>query len=262
MSTEQKENLVIIQPDLNESKEQVEKNPDDALNWYKYGVALGNAGDREQAIKIFSEGIAKHPKEAYLHFGRGRQYSGVKNVEAACQDFTEAIELNPTVWTFWYYRATNLNLRGFFEESIADFKEAANRTNDPNLNAPMAHWIYTTYVADLDDREQAKAALDIYPDHACPPQMDYGYNRCIQLYKEILTPETFIDLDDMKEKCLPRPGRIQLELNTMYFALFAYHLFHQNQEAASEALAKLRDIAIDGAFGYLKGQKYFPKFDI
>ena len=138
---------------------------------------------------------------------------------AALADFTVAIHLDSDCWTYWYYRATTLNLNGHLEESIDDFRECM-RLSNPAEHYPLIHWIYTTYVQ-LGKFDEAEKTLDLIDATVEPPQMDYGYCRAVRLYKGLVKPEEFVE-PDMKDKVLPRENRVNLELNGMYYGLYCY----------------------------------------
>jgi len=115
------------------------------------------------------------------------------------------------------------------------------------------HWLFTSYLLELNDPKRAAEALTLIPKDVVPPQMDYGYHRCFLLYTGQITPDEFVNIPEMEEKCLKNPGRIELELNTMYYGLFAYSVYTGDEERANYALKELMKIAVPQAFGYKKG---------
>jgi tetratricopeptide (TPR) repeat protein len=167
-------------------------------------------------------------------------------------DLSMAIRLMPENWTFWYYRATTKSLDGRPTEAVEDFEECIKIAEDWE-RYPLVHWLYTTYVIELKDKEKALASLSRISDNAVAPQMDYGYCRCVKLYKGLVTPEQFVDLKDMEEKCLKHENRINLELSTMYYGLYAYAVCVGDDVLADKALRELLKIGIPEAFGYKRG---------
>ena len=63
----------------------------------------------------------------------------------------------------------------------------------------------------------------------------------------------------MQEKCLKQPNRINLELNTMYYGLFAYSMYIGDEARADNALRELLKVAVPQAFGYKKGIVFAKK---
>jgi hypothetical protein len=102
--------------------------------------------------------------------------------------------------------------------------------------------------------DKAKAALGLIDDAVVPPQMDYGYQRRVRLYKGIVTPETFIDIDDIKAHMIDQPGRLDLEIKTLTFGLFVYYTYVGETAKANEQLIKVLNTEPSVAFGYLKAQ--------
>ena len=242
---------LMMTPDLAETRARLAEKPGDPELWYALGMALSNSGDNEAAIRAFSHGLTIAPFDPFLYFARGRKRNAAGHFWPAIADLTLAVRLDDTEWTFLYYRATSYNLKGMYRESCEDFKGCI-RVAEPNEGCPMIHWLYTTYLLELKDVPSAEACLSLIPRDVVPPQMDYGYHRCFLLYTGQVSVEDFVDLEEMREKCLKRPGRVELELNTMYYGLFAYCVHHGYEQKADEALKKLLKIGVPNAFGYLK----------
>ncbi|MDL2219265.1 hypothetical protein LJC04_02850 [Ruminococcaceae bacterium OttesenSCG-928-O06] len=244
---------VMMKPGVEQARKDLDADPQNPDLWYIYAMALGNAGQHEEAVDAFSQGLIHNPFDADLYFGRGRKHNHCGRFHSAIADLTMAIRIEPEVWTHWYYRATTYNLAGKFAESAADFEDCIHNAEDWE-RCPMVFWLYTTCV-ELGDFDGAKKALTLIPDDITPPQMDYGYNRCIQLFKGFLTPENFIEPKDVMEaKILKQPQRWELELNTMYLGLYYYQIFNGNEAAADDALRELMKIPFPNAFGWLRGE--------
>ena len=246
---------LIMQPDEADVRARLAKKGDDPDLWYELGMALANQNRNEEAVEAFSAGIRFAPFDPYLHFARGRKLAASGKLWPAIAELTLANCIDKSDWTFMYYRATTFNLFGYYEESCRDFKACLDMV-PAEETYPMIHWLYTTYLLELKDPARARAAIDLVKYTEDYPQMDYGYHRCYQLYAGLVDKEHFIDIDEMKEKCLKRPGRIELELNTMYYALFAYCVETGDEQGADNALRALLKIPVEGAFGYKKGLQF------
>ena len=94
------------------------------------------------------------------------------------------------------------------------------------------------------------------------PQMDYGYQRAVQLYKGIVKPEEFINEEEMAKAVLNRPGRVHLEECGMLYGLYWFQKMNGNDKAAYDAIARLMEIGVPGAFGYTKGIPIAKKLGI
>ncbi|WP_225000318.1 tetratricopeptide repeat protein [Cesiribacter sp. SM1] len=52
------------------------------------------AGDYVEAIKAYSEAIAREPENAYLYYGRGKSYEKLNELQTAVRDFSTAIKID------------------------------------------------------------------------------------------------------------------------------------------------------------------------
>lgn len=255
MSTKKNDEMrakLLVKPNLDEAKKELDNNFDNPDLWYNYGMAVADSGDIEKSIETFSEGISKHPFSAILYFGRGRKYMGLKKYSHAISDFTMPIRLDPEVYSFWYYRAVANNLSGNYKEAIKDFESAMEQTEQWERYG-LIDWIFTSYV-ELGDMAKAKEVVDSMPGDLDAPQMHYGYKRRVQLYKGLITPDKFIDIEDIKAHAVVQENRLALEVATLLFGLYIYYIYKNDQKNADATLLKLMDNPYPGAFGSLKGE--------
>ena len=164
--------ILMMQPTVEEAEALLAKDDTDAYAWYVYGTALSLIGKNEEGIEAHSHGIAFDPFYAHNYFGRGRRANTVGRYWQAIADFSMAIQLDSDNWTYWYYRATTLNLHGYVEESIDDFRQCL-RLSAASDHYPLIHWIYTSYV-ELGKFGEAEKCLDLIDATVKPLQMHYG----------------------------------------------------------------------------------------
>lgn len=250
---EQREKLTIS-PTIANAEEALKKSPYDPDLWYAYGMAFFRAAKYDEADRAFSQGLVYDPFHAYLYFGRGRSKTKANKFWPGVSDFKKALVLDPENWHFWYYLATANNIEGNFEESIRNFKCAIRYATTEECY-PMVDWIYQTYVLNLHDKENAKKSLALIGDNVIPPQMDYGYCRNVSLYKGLISPEDFVDISEMEEKCIKKPGRIETELNGMYYGLYTYSVMIGDEALGRHAITELLKVGRPATFGYIKGKE-------
>lgn len=253
-NSEEQRRKLTLSPSIDDAKAALGASPFDPELWYAYGISLFRAAQYEEADGAFSQGLVYDPFHAYLYFGRGRAKTKAGRFWPGIADFEMALRLDPENWNFWYYLATANNMEGYCEESISNFEQAL-RCASPEERYPMVDWIYQTYVLDLHDIKKAEQSLSLVADDAVPPPMDYGYCRTVSLYKGLLTPENFIDLSDMEEKCIKKPGRIEAELNGMYYGLYVYSVVIGDEALGRSAIESLLRVARPATFGCIKGMK-------
>lgn len=255
MSTKKNEAMrakLLVKPDLGDAKEQLNADSENPDLWYNYGMAVADNADAQLAIEVFSEGLSHYPFSAILHFGRGRKYMAINKYSQALGDFTMSIRLDPEVYSFWYYRAVTNNLNGNYKGAISDFNQAMQQTEQWERYG-LIDWIFTSY-AEMGDTTKAKEVVDSMPGDLVPPQMHYSYKRRVLLYKELIKPEEFIDLDDIKAHCVEQKNRISLELSTLLFGQYIYYIYKGEQQKADETLLELLKDPFPGAFGSIKGE--------
>lgn len=251
---EEQRRKLTLSPSIEDAKAALASSPYDPDLWYAYGISLFRAARYDEADEAFSQGLVYDPFHAYLYFGRGRSKTKANKYWPGVADFEMALRLDPENWNFWYYIATANNIEGKYEESIRNFK-CAIRYAAPEECYPMVDWIYQTYVLDLHDKEGAKKALTLIGDDVVPPPMDYGYCRTVKLYKGLVTPENFVDIPDMEEKCIKKPGRIEAELNGMYYGLYTYSVMIGDEALGRHAITELLKVARPATFGCIKGKE-------
>lgn len=215
-------------------------------------MSLFRADQYQEAEEAFSHGLAIAPFSSWLHFGRGRARSKQDKHWESLSDFELACRLDSGCRAFRYYMATTENLAGQYEEAANDFRLCID-LSEPEERYPLVTWLYLTYLLELHEPQMAQNALLLVEDSVEPRQMDYGYHRCVQLFKGLIAPENFVDLQDMEAKCLKKPGRIQLEQYMMYYGLYAYGVMRGDGTLFRRAIETITKMPPSPAFGYQKG---------
>ncbi len=258
--TDEISNFLMMKPSMEEAEVLLKKDETDPYAWFTMGMALGLAHKNSESLEAYSKGLMYSPFYAPLYFGRGRRHNSMGEYYAALSDFTMAIQLDPSVWTYWYYRATAENIHGDLDASISDLEECIPLTI-PSQRYVIVHWLYTTY-AELGDYKKAEESLEYVDGIVECPKRNYGYRRSVQLYKGLISPEDYIDEEEMAKVVLDQPGRIQLEENGMLYGLYWYWMIHGDEKKAYDAIKRLQEVAVKGAFGYSKSIPIAKKLGI
>ena len=77
------------------AKEEVRKNPDDALAHFFLGNAYSNSGKYQKAIKSFKQAIRIDPDFAGAHIGLGDAYYKSSKYKEAIESYKQAIRIKP-----------------------------------------------------------------------------------------------------------------------------------------------------------------------
>jgi antitoxin component YwqK of YwqJK toxin-antitoxin module/Tfp pilus assembly protein PilF len=81
-----------------------EKNQYEQSFYIVKGSALDNMGKLEESIKVYNEGLAKHPKSYTIYYNIGLDYQRIKDYKNAEKNYLKAIAINP------YHPSSHLQL--------------------------------------------------------------------------------------------------------------------------------------------------------
>lgn len=196
---------------LAEARARYEKSPNDADAIIWLGRRTAYLGRFDEAIRIFTEGIAKHPRDARLYRHRGHRYITVRCFDAAVTDLERAARLmrgkpdevepdgqpnarnTPTSTTksnIYYHLGLAHYLRGDFKRSLRAYRECMKFSRNPDMLAATAHWLYMT-LRRLDREREAEQILAlIRSDMEIIENRDY--HRLLLMYKGEVTPEKLL----------------------------------------------------------------------
>jgi tetratricopeptide (TPR) repeat protein len=89
----------------------------DAASYYQQGLEKAQAGQIEEAIKLFSKSIELRPEDAFAWVNRGVARSIINRCEEALADFERAIQLDPG------YKKAHLN-KAIMKRRLTDYEGA------------------------------------------------------------------------------------------------------------------------------------------
>jgi len=135
----------------------------DAHIWF--GRRTAYLGRFREAIKIYTDGIAKHPADARFYRHRGHRYITVREFDRAIADLEKAAALVkgkpdevepdgqpnarniPTSTlhsNIWYHLALAYYLKGDFERAIPAWRTTRDVGKNPDNLVSASHWLYTS----------------------------------------------------------------------------------------------------------------------
>lgn len=88
------------------------------------GVALREKGEREAALREFSEAVRLAPQAPFGWFNRGLTRRDLKDCARAIEDFTKSLELDAGNFGAWYQRGNCLQAEGAYERAVSDYGNA------------------------------------------------------------------------------------------------------------------------------------------
>lgn len=147
---------------LSEAKTDFAKTPN-ADSWIWLGRRTAYLGNYKDAIKIFTDGIAKFPKDARFYRHRGHRLISIRCFDDAVKDFETAEslvkgkpdEIEPdglpnaknlptsTLHTnISYHLGLAHYLKGDFNQSAGYFMQCFNQSKNDDMRVAAAHWAY------------------------------------------------------------------------------------------------------------------------
>lgn len=196
---------------LAEARADYEADPDDADAIIWMGRRTAYLGEYQDAITIYSEGIAKHPDDPRMYRHRGHRYITVRRFDDAIADLERAAELIagsedevepdgmpnarniPTSTlhsNIWYHLGLAYYLKGDFESALRAYRECMTASANPDMLVATSHWLYMT-LRRLG-REEAAAAVLSPIDAEMDIIENATYHQLLLMYKGELDAEALL----------------------------------------------------------------------
>ena len=165
---------------LSVARSDYQADPDDADNIIWYGRRTAYTGDYRSAIKIFSEGIDKHPQDARMYRHRGHRFISLREFHNAIAYLEKAVELikgtddqvepdglpnalnipvSSLHTNIWYHLGLAYYLVHDWDNALRAYNTGfAAGLNDDNL-VSTTHWRYMI-MRRMGNEAEAKVILD------------------------------------------------------------------------------------------------------
>lgn len=150
---------------LAEAKRDFEKNPNNADNIIWLGRRTAYLGNYKEAIKIFTDGIGKFPKDARFYRHRGHRFVTIRCFDDAIKDLKKAEEMirrykikdeiepdglpnarNIPTSSLWsnihYHLGLGYYFKRDFNYAAAAFMASFNNSKHDDMRVASAHWAY------------------------------------------------------------------------------------------------------------------------
>ncbi len=198
------------------AKADYDADPMDVDNIIWYGRRTAYLGDYREAIRIFSEGIEKHPKDARMYRHRGHRYISIREFDRAIADLEKAasliegtenetepdglpnaqgIPISSLHGNIWYHLGLAYYLKHDWENAFRTYQNGFNAGRNDDNRVSTTHWLYSI-ARRMGDEARANKALE-----AIATEMDiienFSYHRLCLFYKgEIPLEEILADGGD------------------------------------------------------------------
>jgi len=198
------------------AKADYDADPSDADNIIWYGRRTAYLGDYREAIRIFSEGIEKHPEDARMYRHRGHRYISIREFDRAIADLEKAatlikgtenetepdglpneqgIPISSLHGNIWYHLGLAYYLKHDWENAFRTYQNGFNAGRNDDNRVSTTHWLYSI-ARRMGDEARANKALE-----AIATEMNiienFSYHRLCLFYKgEIPLQEILADGGD------------------------------------------------------------------
>lgn len=246
--------------------------PDDADSIIWLGRRTAYLGRYNDAIRIYSEGIEKHPNDARMYRHRAHRYITVRRLDDAIADFERAVTLirgqpdvvepdgqpnarnTPTSTlqsNIWYHLGLAYYLKGDFENALRAYREDLKVAKNPDMLVAVSHWLYMT-LRRLNRTDEAATVLT-----SINKDMDIienqSYHRLLLLYKGELKP------DDL----LKHEGASDLDLVSMGYGVANWHLYNGRRAEAEAVLRRVLGVRNQwAAFGFIAAEAEWKRLGV
>ena len=168
-------------------------------------------GRYKEAIAIYTDAIAKYPKDARLYRHRGHRFITLRCFDLAIKDFEKAARLVkgkpdeiepdglpnarniPTSTlqsNIWYHLGLAHYLKGDFGRARKAYREAEKVSKNPDMLVATTHWLYMT-LRRLGREQEASATLAPITDNLEVIE-NADYYKLIKLYQGKLKPSDIL----------------------------------------------------------------------
>ena len=191
-----------LEENLSQARRDFESDPDDEMNIIWLGRRLAYLGRYQEAIDVYTEGIAKHPHSYRLLRHRGHRYITTRQLDNAVADFARAAELAadhddqvepdgapnkhniPTSTThsnIYYHLGLAHYLQGDFDAALNAYANCLPYSRNNDMAIATTYWLYLTAKQLGHENIAAGALKRISPDMQLLENHDY--HRLLLMFK-------------------------------------------------------------------------------
>ena len=258
---------------LAQARAAYEKNPGsaDALIWL--GRRTAYLGRFDEAIRIYTLGIRKHPRDARLYRHRGHRLITTRRFREAVADLERAARLirgrrdevepdglpnarNIPTGTLgsnvWYHLGLARYLLGDFRGALAAYRECEKFSKNPDMLVATSHWLYMT-LRRLGRGEEARRVLE-----PIGPGMDViengDYYRLLLMYKGEVAPERLL-ADAAKDSS-------SVGYATVAYGVGNWHVYNGRPGLGLRLFLELMQLPQRTSFGYIAAEAELERMGV
>jgi tetratricopeptide (TPR) repeat protein len=252
-----------LDADLAQAEKTLAANPKDAEALIWVGRRLGYLWRYNDAIAMFSKGIALHPDNPKFYRHRGHRYITIRQFDKAIADFEKAAQLikgkpdeiepdgapNPAgkprstlQFNIWYHLGLAYYLQGNYGKAYDAYVECMKVSHNDDSVTATSDWMWMTLMR-LNRKADAAKVLE-----RITPKMDIlengSYHRRLLMYKGLEKPETLLDTAKADDTTIATQG----------YGVGNYYFVTGNTAKAREVFQKVVSGGGWNAFGYIAAE--------
>lgn len=250
---------------LDEAKKDFEKTPNDPDVIIWLGRRTAYLGEYKEAISIFTDGIAKFPKDARMYRHRGHRFITIRCFDDAIRDFETAAKLikgkpdeiepdglpnakNIPTGTLqsniWYHLGLAHYLKGDFKKALKAYEECQKVSKNNDMLVATAHWHYMT-LRRIGNQKEADRVLEPFGG-AVEIIENTDYLTLVKLYRGERSAEALLIEVGGEAKTL---GSASLG-----YGLGNWYLYNGNKAKAMEIFRQITAGDQWASFGYIAAE--------
>ncbi|MBK5277518.1 MAG: tetratricopeptide repeat protein [Bacteroidia bacterium] len=225
-----------------------------------------------EAIKIFTDGIAKFPYSYKLYRHRGHRYISQRKFDEAIADFEKAVDLmkdapieiepdglpnklnqplSSVQFNIWYHLALAHYLKGEFDHAEKAYLECLKVSNNDDLITATVDWLYMTYRRN-EKPEEAKKLLEKITDSMVIIENDSYFKR-LAMYKGRLPVDSVLAVNASNTD-------IALSLATQGYGVGNWYLYQKDTTNAIQVFERVVAGKHFSAFGFIAAEAELARF--
>ena len=162
MDKKEKEELL---KKIEEYSKKVEKEPNNATNYYNRGNAYYSLKEYEKAINDYNKAIELNPSYALAYNNRGVSLDNLKKYNEAINNYNKAIELDPNYSVSYFNKGLVYRELGKYEEAINNYSSAIKLNSNNSsyyTNRGVCYYYSREFKNAIND---FKNAIKLNPDN-------------------------------------------------------------------------------------------------
>ena len=252
-----------LDADLAQAEKTLAANPKDAEAIIWVGRRLGYLWRFNDAIAMFTKGIALYPDNPKFYRHRGHRYITIRQFARAQADFEKAAQLvkgqpdeiepdgapNPAgkprstlQFNIWYHLGLAYYLQGNYAKAYDAYVECMKVSNNDDSVTATSDWMWMTLMR-LNRKADAAKVLE-----RITPKMDIlentSYHRRLLMYKGLDKPEALLDTAKADDTTIATQG----------YGVGNYYYVTGNTAKAREVFQKVTSGGGWNAFGYIAAE--------